>query len=156
MQVRSGILSLAAAGLLALPVAVQAQDLIDGSDPERIASVLRGFGSARVEADSSGKSVIVARAEGKAYRVHFYGCTDGANCTSIGFWAYWSQSAPLEKINAWNAGKRYGKVYLDDDGEVVLEYDLNLTGGVPTRNLDVDGEIWLNLMAEVEKDLGFR
>ena len=38
--------------------------------------------------------------------------------------------ATLETVNAWNQTKRYSRTYLDDDGDPILELDLDLEGGV--------------------------
>jgi hypothetical protein len=38
--------------------------------------------------------------------------------------------ATLRLVNAWNQKKRFTKAYLDDDGDPVLEMDLDLEGGV--------------------------
>lgn len=36
----------------------------------------------------------------------------------------------LAKVNKWNQTKRYSRSYLDEDGDPVLELDLDLAGGV--------------------------
>jgi len=38
--------------------------------------------------------------------------------------------ATMETVNAWNQSKRYSRSYLDDDGDPILELDLDLEGGV--------------------------
>ena len=43
----------------------------------------------------------------------------------------------MDKINAWNAGKRYSRSYLDEEKDPCLELDLDLAGGV-TRERIVD------------------
>lgn len=35
----------------------------------------------------------------------------------------------LKKINEWNAGKRFSRAYLDQDGDAVIEWDVDLEGG---------------------------
>lgn len=129
-----------------------AQELIDGSKPDMIVEILKGFGSARLEtASSSGNPKISARAEGQAYEVYFYGCDDAkANCTSIQFWAYWDAEPPLDRINAWNKDTRFGKVYLDQDNDVVLEFDVNLLGGVHPRAIEDNADVWVRLLSRVK------
>lgn len=144
---------MALAWMVVAVAGARADGLVDGSDPERIASVLRGFGSARVETNASGNPLISGRADGKAYRVLFYGCKDGKDCTSIGFWAYWSKEVPFDALNGWNAKTRYGKVYRDADKDVVLEYDVNLIKGVSEATLESDAELWVTLMSNAAKEL---
>ncbi len=39
-------------------------------------------------------------------------------------------NATLQKVNDWNATKRFSRTYLDDEGDPHLELDLDLAGGV--------------------------
>lgn len=138
-----------------LSVAGAHAQMVDGKSPEAIVDVLKGFGSARLEtAQSNGNPKISGRADGKAYEVYFYGCDgDKANCSSIQFWAYWDNEPSLETINGWNKDTRYGKIYLDQDNDVVLEYDVNLLGGVSARTLEDNADIWVQLLGRVEKNV---
>ena len=45
--------------------------------------------------------------------------------------------ATLSKVNEWNKKVQFSRTYLDDDGDPVLELDLDLAGGV-TRARIVD------------------
>lgn len=38
--------------------------------------------------------------------------------------------ASLKNMNEWNKNKRYSRAYKDDDGDAVMELDLDLEGGV--------------------------
>ncbi|MBK6381858.1 MAG: YbjN domain-containing protein [Chitinophagaceae bacterium] len=53
----------------------------------------------------------------------------GPDYFSLQFRAGFNMSSTLELMNAWNRDNRYGKAYLDDAGEPILEYDLDLEGG---------------------------
>lgn len=46
-------------------------------------------------------------------------------------------ATPCEVVNAWNQAKRGSRAYLDEDGDVALEADLYLRGGV-TRDTIVE------------------
>jgi len=35
----------------------------------------------------------------------------------------------LKKVNEWNATKRFSRAYLDQDGDAVIEWDVDLEGG---------------------------
>ncbi len=48
---------------------------------------------------------------------------------SLQFHAGFRAQPTLEVINTWNKENRYGKTYLDGEGDPVLEYDLDLEGG---------------------------
>jgi hypothetical protein len=51
---------------------------------------------------------------------------EGPHFLSLQFRAGFNVSSTLELMNAWNRDSRYGKAYLDDAGEPILEYDLDL------------------------------
>ncbi len=53
---------------------------------------------------------------------------DGA---SIQFYcAFTNNGTNLNRVNTWNKEKKYSRSYLDNDGDPVLELDLDLVGGV--------------------------
>jgi hypothetical protein len=135
---------LAFLGAGALAPAVMAQSLVQGSDVDTIANIARGYGSATVQTDSAGDPQILGRINGVQYVVSFYGCTNGTNCTTIQFRAAWSNpgNVTLVDMNTWNQEKRFGKAYLDYDNDPVIEWDVNLLGGVSTRNLDDTFDWW--------------
>jgi len=49
---------------------------------------------------------------------------------SIQMVALFDYNTTLEKVNEWNKNYKYAKIYLDEDNDMVLELDLDLTGGV--------------------------
>ncbi|WP_417309420.1 YbjN domain-containing protein [Devosia sp.] len=121
-----------------------ADNLVDGSDPELIRSLVSGFGSAVTETDSIGDPRIFARIDGTKYHVYFYGCDDdNKHCRSIQFYAGWSGAdVAVDVLNAWNRDARFGKTYLTPDGTVALEMDVNLDFGVSQRNFDDTVAYW--------------
>jgi len=51
--------------------------------------------------------------------------------TNIQFYSFFKKkkTMDLKKINEWNATKRFSRVYLDRDGDAVIEWDVDLEGG---------------------------
>ena len=45
-------------------------------------------------------------------------------------------------MNAWNRDRRFGKAYIDADGDIAIEMDVNLWGGVTPKNLDDTFDWW--------------
>lgn len=135
-------LFLAGAFLSAAPLA--AQTMITGNDIDEIVNLARGYGSAVKEADSQGDPKISGRINGISYVVLFYGCTNNTDCTSIQFQAAWANPGHVtaDMLNEWNRDKRFGKAYLDDENDPVIEWDVNLFGGVSARNMDDTIDWW--------------
>lgn len=148
---------LAAAALLTLPQisSLKAQTLVDATDPATIMEIARGYGSALMESDDAGDPMIVGRIDGNRYAILFYGCRDGTACTSIQLLASWVNPGhlTLADINAWNQDKWVGRAYMDEDNDPVLDFAINLEGGVSVRNLDDSFDWWKLALAEFVNDL---
>ena len=63
--------------------------------------------------------------------IYFYACNDDG-CQSIQYRTLFQRNErfTLAFVNAWNYEKRFAKAYLDRDGDLVLEWDVDLDGGV--------------------------
>lgn len=142
---------LAASVLASSPV--QAQEMIYATEPERIAELLKGFGIARLGTHSDGDPAISGRMNGKTYEVFFFDCNNGKKCRNIQFWAYWDEPAQLDAINAWNRQTRFGRTYLDDEDDLVLEYAVNMSHGIAERTLEDSADIWMRMLKGVEEDI---
>jgi hypothetical protein len=129
-----------------------AQQLITASDPDVILNFARGFGGARLSEDDTGDPMIDGRIEGTRYVILFYGCENGADCSEIQFSAGWSgYSVSVETLNAWNRDYRFGKAYLDKEGDPLLQMDVNLEHGISSDNLDSTFEWWAAVLNDFTK-----
>lgn len=140
----------------AAPVAAQsADDILDGSDPGAILEIARGYGSAMLDVDGVGDPKISGRIGGQPYDVFFYGCDDGGqNCMSLQFTTWYVGTRPTaEVVTKWNDENRFGTAYLDRDGDLAIDMDVNLFGGVTRRNLDDTFDWWRVVLEEVRADL---
>ncbi len=129
-------------------------NIVDGSDPSRIFQLARGYGSAEIGTDNRGDPKIDGRMHGVRYQIYFYGCTNGEKCNSVQFRAGFTQNQKqtIERMNEWNAGKRFGKAAIDKDGDATIEYNVNLLGGVCNANFDETVNWWSTVLREF---LGF-
>ena len=142
--------------ICAAPVAAQsADDILDGSDPGAILEIARGYGSAMLDVDGVGDPKISGRIGGQPYDVFFYGCDDGGkNCSSLQFTTWYGGTRPgAEVLSDWNNENRFGTAYLDRDGDLAIDMDVNLFGGVTRRNLDDTFDWWRVVLDEVRADL---
>lgn len=134
---------------------VTAQSLLDATDVDAIVEIARGYGSVTLETDTVGDPQLVGRMNGVRYTVNFYGCENGANCTTIQFRAAWvnSGNVTMQDMNRWNQDKRFGKAYIDPEGDPVIEWDVNLFGGVSRANLDDSFDWWRLVMADFNETM---
>lgn len=56
---------------------------------------------------------------------------------SLLLYAGWAVDRPISHsaVNGWNSHSRFGRAYVDKDGDPVIELDLLLTGGVTAETL---------------------
>lgn len=130
--------------LCAAPIGLGAQTLLDATDPEAIAEIARGYGAVEVTSDAVGDPMLRGRMEGVQYLVLFYGCNDGRNCSNIQFQAAWINSGNTteDSLRVWNRENRFGKAFLDNENDPVIQWDVNLFGGVSRANLDDTFDWW--------------
>lgn len=141
------LLGAAAASLLGLGAA-QAQVV---GDPDVIMNLLQDYGLKVTKGtDNVGDPLLSTRIEGTNFDIYFYSCDDGP-CQSIQFSAGFDLDNPMSagKINEWNRDKRFGKAYLDDDGDPHIEYDVNVDlDGVGAKNFDDTIDLWRVVLAD--------
>jgi len=149
------VLLLIAAFLVGSAHAAETGTLIDGSDVEAIVSIARDYGSATIATQKSGQPKILARINGVNYAVYFQNCTTPRNCDDINLYAGFLDAKPTpDQINQWNASKRFGRAYIDPDGDAALEMDINLKNGVSPANLSAGFAIWRLMLDQFTSYLG--
>jgi hypothetical protein len=138
MSARGTLVLLAALALAPMAAPSEAwaatrQDLVytSISGPE-LSGILAGMGiTAELTTDSSGDPQLTFQLGAYKVLLVTYGCEAGS-CKSVQLYAGFSmgKKTALEKINEWNRDRRFGRAYLDGEGDPVVEYDLDLEGGV--------------------------
>ncbi|WP_038057633.1 YbjN domain-containing protein [Thermus amyloliquefaciens] len=116
------------AGLLFLGLA-WGQALVKGLTPAETEEVLKGAGWAYEKTDLREFRLEMAGLE-KVWLSLDY-CQEercGVLTLSAGFTL--AKPLGLEAVNAWNRERRFSRAFLDEEGTVWVESDLDLTGGV--------------------------
>lgn len=147
--------SLFIAGGLVASTAHANSGLIDGNGAQAILNVAKGFGSAELGKDSGGDPKITGRINGTKYGIYFYACTNGKNCEYMKFATGYETDgkAKLSEINKWNNDHSLGRVMLDDENDVLLDYPVMLHKGVSKATVEESFKYWETIMASVEEDL---
>lgn len=94
---------------------------------------------ADLSADQEGDPMITSSVNGINFTVFFYGCDERQprRCDSIGYSAGFDMEQPLaaDYMNDWNRYNRFGKAYVDDEGNAYLAMNINVDGGVSEAGL---------------------
>lgn len=157
MRSRSFLLGLwiAAAAILGAESSASAQEGVYGDvSAEDVAQVLKreGFPIER-DIDAAGDPIIWSRLGGRRFGVFFYRCRGETErrCADIQFFAGFDIDGrfPETAMNAWNANVRFGRGYIDDEGDPRLEMDV-ITVGSTEFLLRESLLWWQTLMADFE------
>jgi hypothetical protein len=145
-----------AAGLAAAPAEAQ---MVSAKNPDSLIKALQGAGyAAKLDKDGSGDPMIVSAAGGHPFRVIFYGCTQNRDCATIQFAAGYDKKSEtsLASINDWNRTKRFGRAYLDAEGDPILGMDVDLDDGGVSTALFIDNlQFWTSVKAAFEQHIGW-
>lgn len=148
----------AAAAFLFLAAPAEAKDLPpDGLTPAEVAKWLTDNGyEAEVAQNDKGESYIKTGAEGMTFEVLFYDCKP-VRCQSMELLIGFELEAPMtaDQLSAWNAGKRYARAYPDAKGNPWFSYDINLAPGGTYEAMEDNYAIWVGLLPDFRKHVGW-
>jgi hypothetical protein len=67
-----------------------------------------------------------------------------------------SSDVSMARVNSWNKDKRFGRAYIDKDGDGVLESDLVLKGGVTVEAVNDWLDLYFRLLTAFAQHVGYR
>jgi hypothetical protein len=135
-----------------------AQELVDATDANRLADIIRDLGyKAAVSTDNVGDPMIESSVGGTDITVLFFGCEDNLKCTSVLFKVGYdlSDGTTLEVINAWNEQNLFGRAYMDDELDPWIEMPVNLFDGVTRSNFEDSFDWWEVVVGKFEDHVGY-
>jgi len=136
---------------IAAPASAQ---MISAANPEAVAKVMRDKGYAvELTTDGEGDPMIKSDIDGDLFVVMFYNCTDNKNCKTLQFYMGFTEPVITgERINEWNQKHRFAFAYNDEEGDPVLEMDVDLDhGGMPKVLFEDNLDTWSSLASEFGK-----
>ena len=143
---------------LASPVVAGDMDaIVDATEPEKLASLIRDFGyRATVEQDDAGDPMIRSSAGGSDFLIYFYGCDGGEQCRTVLFQAGYDLESGTtgEVIEDWNENVLFGRAYLDEEADPWIEMPVNLFGGVNRENFADTFDWWETVLEGFERHIG--
>lgn len=153
-------IAIVASALVQCSIAEEPGELLDGTKPEKIVSAMQELGfRSKLEVDSDGDPVIRSGVGGSDFSIQFYGCTEDNNdqCSILLFVVSYKldEETTLEAINTWNEMSLFGRAYLDKGGDPVLDWAVNMNGGVSRENFEDAIDIWEERVASFERHIEF-
>ncbi|MBN8501432.1 MAG: YbjN domain-containing protein [Sphingomonadales bacterium] len=128
------------------------------ADVDQIASVLQSAGykaEIKESAEEKGNRYIRSSASGYNFTILMYGCDETyKNCKSVQFYTAFTSKRPptLDQMNTYARQNRWGRVYLDKDGDPAIEFDLDLEVGGMSEALFLDNiAYWESIMVGFAK-----
>jgi len=144
MSILAFVLALAGAAIAA-PIASP------GISPDDVAAVLRAKSqTVEITKDKDGDPLLKITSAASKYSVYFYNRNRGMRYDSIQF-ATSFDTITAARIADWNKSKRFGRVYLERDGKVWIEMDIETTRGFTTEALEENLDRWLAVLDEFTK-----
>jgi hypothetical protein len=150
---------LVAAAIGAWSVPAQAEQ-VRAQDPGSVVRAIEAAGhEATLTTDKVGDPMIKTSIAGTTFQVFFYNCTNHTECATVQFHSGYSlnNKPSLEHINEWNTSQRFGRAFLDKEGDPILEMDVDLDdGGLSVLLFQDNLEFWDSVLGKFEKHIGYR
>ena len=128
---------------------VQAE-LINASNPATIKAILESQGwPATLISKPGDDPYLESNRNGLKFLVLFMNCEESKKCKTLQYYMGFSDAkdVSLDKLNKWNKDKRFARAYKDDEGDPVLEMDVDLDfAGIPRENVGETFNTWASLM----------
>lgn len=143
MKLRQIVLAVFALQLAAVPA--HAGAIV--ADTQQVATVLKAIGWKAEVSSVSGKPYIKSvTTKGYTFLMFFANCTSGSTgCKTVQLYAGFSpkQKPTLQQINDYAKSNRWGRCYIDKDGDPAIEMDIDLEQGGMSEALFKDNlEYW--------------
>lgn len=128
---QAGLILLALlAGAPAAAQTLSESAMLTAAEPARIVEAVRHYGRpAELETDEAGDPSIATGFGGISGRIWFYDCAaKGTDCVGLQFQIGigTERKLTLAQVNAFNRGRRFATLSLDDEGDPILSHDLSM------------------------------
>lgn len=140
-----------AIGALMMTAAIPAQAELVTASPQVIAQIVKSQGLPAEIKTPSGENPYIESTHSKLkFLIIFMNCDDNKrNCKTIQFYMGYNDAkdTTLDQLNDWNREKRFARAYRDEEGDAVLEMDVDLDfNGIPRENVGEAINTWKSLV----------
>lgn len=111
----------------------------------------------RLGNDSFREPMIESYAGATRFYIYFYECSQTRTCQNIQFRTGFATRGrvSLAKVNDWSSRWRFGRMYLDPEGDIILDMDVDARRGLPPEVLAAQVSRWLEVVREAEAFIGW-
>ncbi len=157
------LLLVAAATTGTAGAAARNEIVIDAITGKEFAALMAEFGyDVQLEKDDEGDPYLVSSKGDTSFVVIFYGCDKNPDalkriCGDVQFRSSYEapEAASLPRMNSWNTDFRFGKAYVDVDGDPTIEMVLNMSGGVTASYVRNILKWWSIVLRDFEDHIGW-
>lgn len=103
---------------------------------------VQDHGPNRLLVDVAGHNIIVA-IDGADGDISYFTWINGVSGHDLGY----------KFLNTFNNGIKFGRAYVDRDGDIAIQMDRNSAGGVSPENIESDFDVFLLLITKFLSDL---
>lgn len=125
-------------------------ELVSAKNPAAIKAIIESQGwPAKLISKADEDPYIESNRNGLKFLVLFLNCEDHKNCKTLQYYMGFNDAkdVSLDRLNEWNKEKRFARAYRDDEGDPVLEMDVDLDfAGLPRENIGETFNTWASLM----------
>ncbi|MGN6691692.1 MAG: YbjN domain-containing protein [Sphingopyxis sp.] len=141
---------LALGAALAFSAAPAKAELVNAKNPAAIKAIVESQGwPATLVTKPDEDPYIESSRNGVKFLVIFMNCEDHKNCKTLQYYMGFNdaKNVSLDRFNQWNKEKRFARGYKDDEGDPVLEMDVDVDfAGIPRENIGETFNTWASLM----------
>ena len=142
--------------ILLLQNTANAQELLLNNQLDEIIKIARNYGSATLTTQNNGNPKIIGKINHIPYTIRFLNCPRVKSCEDMNFSVGFQIKPDINIINDWNKSKRFSKAYLDDEKDVILEWDVIIAGGISIENMDKSFSYWRLTLGQFIDHIDFK
>jgi hypothetical protein len=135
--------------------ALRAAEIVTGVTRDQVVAILKDNNyRAEIVAGQPGQPAAFIRTGigGHTVVVWFFNCAVEA-CSAIQFWSGYQKSPKFSEslVERWNSEFRYAKIHLTREGDLHVEYDVFLKGGVSSDYVKYAALLYENLLSRLDE-----
>ena len=131
-----------------------AAEIVTGVTRDQVVSILKenNYRAEIVAGQPASGAFVRTGIAGHTVVVWFFNCA-AESCSAIQFWSGYQKSSKFSEalVERWNSEFRYAKIHLTKEGDLHVEYDVFLKGGVSSDYVKYAALLYENLLSRLDE-----